>query len=384
MAKRLLCLLLCIFALTMAGCSNDLSRSLMILTMGIDLNEKGVTVSVKAPDYGAAGKDDAAGGGEKSEEAYFTLSVTGKTWEDAMNLLNAAAPRRLRFGQVREIVVSLDTARSGQLARLLAQADVLQNVRTHARVIICQGSAADFLKNQKSVIGKRLSAYLDVTLSTLREKGYIPTATLSSLLRDLNSVWRDPLIACAAFPADQHAPADQRADGQPVDLLSGELGVTGASMGEYVGALALGSDGGHALLTGYEVQLYHLLTGQVSSMATGVDGQFFDVLPRGKSRMRLEKADGCDVLCLYLPVTVDYSAFREAPTADIAGQLQREAEALLGKLQACGCDALGYGALAAREYSSLFDFAAANWPARYRNAAVRVQVHVTLRQQGRT
>lgn len=384
MAKILRCAVIFLLCVALGGCSDGLSQSLMVITMGIDLKEDGVMVSIKAPNYGATGKRESSDGGEKDEEAYFTLSVTGQTWEHAMSLLNAAAPRQLRFGQVREIVVSLDTVRSRQLPQLLMQVDILQNVRTHARVIVCEGSAAEFLKSQKSVIGKRLSAYLDVTLDTLREKGYIPTATLSSLLRDLFSVWRDPLIACAAFAPDGEIGRDLSNPDRPVSQSAGTLPVSGADMGEYVGALALGSGGSLTLLTGYEVQLYHLITGQLHSMAMGVDGQFFDVLPRGKSRLQLKSEAGRDVLCLHLPLTVEYSAFRDAPTTDVAAHIQGEAEALIHKLQAAGCDALGFGGLAARRYLSLFDFTASDWPGRYRAAAVRVEVSVTLRQQGRT
>lgn len=375
-----LCLLLC-------GCSDGLSKSLMVITMGVDIGENGYTLTIKAPNYGATGgsSDQAQQGGQsQQEENYFNLSVTGTTWEHAMSLLHAATPRMMRFGQLREVIISLDAAKSGHLMNILTQVDILQNVRTHAKVIICRGTAQDFLKNQKSAIGKRLSTYLDVTLDSLREKGYIPTATLSSLLRDLSSTWRDPLIAFAAFAGESEQGEDTAADDRPVDLLPGTLPVAGSSMGEYVGALAVGSGGDFALLTGYEVQLYHLLTGEKESMAFGVDGQYFDVRPRGKSRLSLAKENGQEVLCLHLPVTVEYSAFRDAPTQDIALHLEREAEALIRKLQSASCDALGYGCVAVRDYLTLFDWAQSGWNSRYKAADVKVEISVTLRQQGRT
>lgn len=386
MKKRSLLLLLCA-CMFLSGCTDGLSKSLMVITLGVDLDESGLTLTIKAPNYGATGggSDSSQQSGQsQQEENYFNLSVTGTTWEHAMTLLHAATPRAMRFGQLREVIISLDTAQSGQLQNILTQVDILQNVRTHAKVIVCKGKAQDFLKNQKSAIGKRLSTYLDVTLDSLREKGYIPTATLSSLLRDLSSSWRDPLIAFAAFAGENEQGEDTSADDRPVDQLPGTLPVSGSSMGEYVGALAVGSTGDFALLTGYEVQLYHLLTGEVGSMAFGMDGQYFDVLPRGKSRLSIKTENGQEVLCLHLPVTVEYSAFREAPTQDIALHLQREAEALIQKLQAASCDALGYGCVAVRKYLTLFDWAQSGWESRYKTAQVRVEVDVTLRQQGRT
>ena len=162
------------------------------------------------------------------------------------------------------------------------------------------------------------------------------------------------------------------------------LPVEGSAMGEYIGALAVGSDGQTTLLTGYQVQLYHLITGKINSMPLGVEGQYFDVLPRGKSKMRLQSENGQEALWLHLPVTVEYSAFREAPSVDIAGHLQREITQLIHTLQAASCDALGYGGLAARQHLTLFSFVQSDWETRYRHAPVHVSVSVTLRQQGRT
>lgn len=382
--KKCLLLLLCVFCLT--GCADNLSQSLMIISMGVDISDSGYTLSIKAPNYGATGggSDNQQGAQSQSEENYLNLSVTGTTWAHAMSLLHAATPRTIRFGQLREVIISLDAAQSEQLYYILTQIDILQNVRTHAKVIICQGSAQDFLKNQKSAIGKRLSTYLDVTLSSLREKGFIPTATLSTLLRDLGCAWRDPLIACAAFAKENEQGADESAIDRPVDQLAGTLPVSGDQMGEYIGALAVGSSSETALLTGYEVQLYHLITGELNSMAIGVDGEYFDVLPRGRSRLSITKENGQEALCLHLPVTVEYSAFREAPTMDIASHLEGEITRLIRKLQQASCDALGFGGLAARQHLTLFSFSQSGWEARYRAADVRVKVSVTLRQQGRT
>jgi len=385
MKKRSL-LFLCLFCLAFTGCTDGLSRSLMVITMGVDAKDGEYTITIKAPNYGATG--GGAGGSSDSEgkgdENYLNLSVTGKSWEHAMSLLNAATPRLLRFGQLREIVIGKDTAQQNELNAILTQVDILQNVRTHAQVIICEGEAQAFLKAQKSTIGKRLSTYLDVTLDSLRQKGYIPTATLSALLRDLNCTWRDPLIAYAAFQGEESTGEDTAHLDRPVDQQAGSLPRQGTDMGEYVGALAVGAQGQRTLLTGYEVQLYHLLMGEKQSMALGVDEKYFDVSARAGKKMRLLEEGGREVLYVYLPVTVDYSAFREYPHEDVAGQLQTEAERLLRKLQAGGCDALGYGCIAVREYRTMFDWAAADWPKRYQAAGVRVEVDVLFRQQGRT
>jgi len=78
--KRTLCALLCALLPLLCGCSDGLDLSLMIVSMGVDVTENGVVVTIKAPDYtgkSAAGQDD--GGGQE----YLTLSAAGVDWPRA-------------------------------------------------------------------------------------------------------------------------------------------------------------------------------------------------------------------------------------------------------------------------------------------------------------
>ena len=59
--KKVLLLLLCTCFLT--GCSDNLSQSLMIISLGVDVSESGYTLSIKAPNYGATGKSSDQQGG---------------------------------------------------------------------------------------------------------------------------------------------------------------------------------------------------------------------------------------------------------------------------------------------------------------------------------
>ena len=70
---------------------------------------------------------------------------------------------------------------------------------------------------------------------------------------------------------------------------------------------------------------------------------------------------------------------QERTDTEIAAQIEREAAALIGKLQAAGSDVLGYGALAARRYGDIPAWEASGWKTAYAQAKVRATAEVTIR-----
>ncbi len=372
--KKLLALLL-IFCLCfpLGGCTHRLDLCLMVVAIGIDLSDTDIRITVKSPDYSAGEK----GGGEEGGAGYLTLSSTGVDWSHAYMQLVSTAPLSLRFGQLREVVVSQSSLDRMPLKQLLGFVDHLQNVRSHAMVIICREDAKTFVENQTPAIGKRLSKYLDLSLQQHERSGLIPTTTLGSALRDMACNWSDPLFAYAALSGGEQPPAQ----GEPLSLTGGDVSSDGEKDAQYVGALAMGCAGEYTLLTGFETQLYHLIIGKDQQLLFQLGAHYYAAKPRGNARMRIEKTGGKDTLVLSLPVTVIHSLYAGMPGDGAAAFLEAEIVALIKKLQSVGCDALGYGSLAVRSYDTLYQWQASAWPERYRDAEVRVEVSVRCRQE---
>ena len=372
MKKLVALLMLLCLSLPLGGCTHRLDLCLMVVTVGIDLTDQDIRITIKSPDYSSGGKE----GGE-GEAGYLTLSSTGTDWSHAYMQLLSTAPLSLRFGQLREIVISQSSLEHMPLSQLLGFVDRLQNVRSHAMVIVCPEDAKTFIENQTPAIGKRLSKYLDLSLQNHERNGLIPTTTLAIALRDLSGDWRDPLLAYAALSGSPTPPVP----GEPLSLTGGSVSNDGAEDAQYVGALAIGSSGEYTLLTGYEMQLYHLIVGRDQQLLFQHNAHYYTAKSRGNARLRLEKTGGGDTLVLSLPVTVVYSLYEGAPSDGAAAFLEAEITALIKKLQSVGCDALGYGCLAVRGYDTLYEWNAAGWPARYRSADVRVELDARYRQE---
>lgn len=341
--KKALCLLLCLAAaLSCAGCAERVELCLMVISLGVDVDENGVTITLKAPNYAA---ED--GGGPKG---YLTLTAAGADWALAEKQLQEVAPMCIRFGQLREVVISLASLDFWPLEKTLRSIDQLPNVRSHALVVAVPGRAQAFIEAQEPMLGKRLSKYLDITLTHYEQQGQIPTTSLADAVRDLCGAWRDPLLAYA-------------------DLDSA-----------YAGALAVGTRG-RLLLSGDEVQLYRLMTGQGQTLLFRHENRTYGAEPRGAARLSLQKQNGRDVLVLRLPLTIAYSLYDSAPAVDVATPLEARFAAVLKKLQSVGCDPLGFGCQAVRAYTTLLQWQSGDWPARYAAADVQVEVEAVYRQQ---
>lgn len=390
--KRALLLFVLLAALLLSGCTDNLEHSLMVISMSVDKDEKGLTVCVKSPNYAAqsggssssSGGSGGSGGGSggssgsgQQEQGYITLSVTGRDWAHALSVLNASTPRTLRFSHLREVVIGRKTAESSDFMSTLQNIDRLQNVRSHATVIVCEGEGKAFLEMQRAFIGARLSKYLDITLQNYEAKGYIPATTLGCALRDLSGDWRDPVVGFAAKNALNGESATSAR--QPVDLVAGELARQGVNAAEYAGGFAVGSVG-NTLLTGYEMQLLHLLQGDNQTLVFAYKEKYYTAEPRAGQSIRVEERDGKCFLELKAPITIGYSIYGERPDDGAAAYIQKEIASLLSKLQSVGCDALGFGCVAARRFRDMHTWRAYDWPSRYAQAQIGVHVDAVMRQ----
>ena len=227
---------------------------------------------------------------------------------------------------------------------LFDRIDQLPGLRVHALVTVCPDSAAQRVEGLKPEIGKRLSKYLDISLRHSEEQGMLPATSLSGALRDLGGCWRDPVLAYLGSE-------DER-------------------------GYAIGSRGA-LLLTPQEVQLYRLVRGESQAYTLRDGGHFYGVVSRGSVRRGLAG----NTLILEVPAYITYSLYDEPPASSAALKLQEEIASFLRRLQSAGCDALGFGCVAARSFSTLPEWLASDWPQRYAGADIQVVVEAKFRQQ---
>ena len=374
--KQLLCLLL--FACFLfAGCaSRNVEEELLVIVLAIDRTEQGdVTVAVKVPANTAA-----AGGGEGnagSSAGYLQLEATAHSFAEAVSVLNATTPRRLNFSQVRETVIGERASRQRDFSRLLSQIDALPRFRCSSAVIICRGSALEFEKNQKPILGMRLSRYAENTLSNYAGKGYTPATDLCAGLRDLGGGFRDPLFILGAVNdfSGANAPANENA-------LSAEAGALPRKSLEAVEMFGAAATDGVCVcgyLTGYEMALVHLIEGHVEALTVQVDGVPLHITASSPAALDVDLS-ACPAL-----LRIDLCCEAQGPPGEkvdeqkVQARLQQDILSLITRLQALRCDGLGFGQAAVRRFLTVQAWEAFGWRGVYTSAQVEVCVKVQCR-----
>ena len=365
--KRLL-LLFAACAALLCGCvSRQLEDELLVIVLGVDAEGEETVLTVKVPSAASASQKDESGG-------YLLYSARGRGFAGALSVLRAAAPRKLNFTQVREIVLGKEAA-SGPLLPLLTQIDAVPRLRCSAALIVCTESAKAMIDAQKPDLGVRLSRYADSTLADSAGKGFTPDTDLCGALRDLQGGQRDPLLILGAVDAEDAPDAPE--EPAALDALPGDLPRQGAGNIELFGAAATDGERVAGYLTGYDMALIHLIQGNIRFFPfTAASGALLRVTARSPARLtadlthtpaRFTVALACDAHCP--------PGALEDPDA-LADALQGEIRDVLVRLQSLGCDALGFSAAAAGQFLTLEAWEGRGLFAAYADAEIEVRLSV--------
>ena len=404
MKQGIALLLLLAALLLLTGCSGgqEIEDCLFVISMAVDPAENGsLTVTVKAlsgtqeasapqeavsPQTASAPQGEAPGqtggaqdAGENTEPGYVVMSATAKSCLAALNLLGATTPRTVNLSQLQEVVISQTLAETDATLSILKEIYALYEANGGAVVVITPDDAGDFIRRQYAMFGVRLSQYLQVLFKHFEELGTIPPEpSLAAVIAAMESGMRDAAAVYAAandFAATLLLPADSA-----TDRLPGHLPRTSPARNEYLGSAVFSGPRMAGALTGQETTLLRLLSGRAVATSFALEEAMVQTARRSRVRLTLERDESADVLGAEISMRLTLSAGTlERTDTEIAAQIERDAAALIGKLQALGSDVLGYGGLAARRYRDIPAWEASGWEAAYAGAVVRVTADVTIR-----
>ncbi|MGN1019304.1 MAG: Ger(x)C family spore germination C-terminal domain-containing protein [Aristaeellaceae bacterium] len=290
----------------------------------------------------------------QQEGGYVTLTARGRTLTEAMSLLDAAAPMRMHYGQVRLLVFDRALAESAAFPAALTELADMPGMRLQAQVCVTEADMAAFMDALSPLTGTRLSKSLDIVLDTHQRLGVIPEASLSALMRMGER-------QCAALPA---ASLTEQEGGDAADMPvqgAGEMLLSGCWLADASGRV-------RGSLTSSETQLLMLLQGRLRK-ATVILRQGTVTLSDAGSRIRL---DGNHVTCA---MTLRYTA-ASLPDDALGQAVQDDARQVIARLADAGCDALGLGGQAIRHFPDMEAWHGLDWPGLYPSLTWEVRVNL--------
>ena len=336
MFRRMMLLFLC--GILCASCS-ALPAEERSFAVAVGITRAGETwhTTARIPDY-------------QQEGGYVTLSARGQSLTEALSQLDAAAPMRMHYGQVRLLVFSRETAETAGFSAALEELASMPDMRLQAQVCVTEADMASFMDALSPLTGTRLSKSLDILLDTHQRLGVIPDASLSAIMR--MGERQCPVLLSAALAVQGGA------DDLPLQG-AGEVLLSGCWLVDASGRV-------RGSLSARETQLLMLMCSRLRKATIPLeDGTV--TLSDGSSRVRL---DGNHVLCT---LTLRYTHASLAQEA-LRQSVQAEAERVLGLLAAADCDALGLGDQAIRHFPDMEAWHALDWPGLYPNLTWDVQM----------
>ena len=389
----LLVFLLALLCAALSGCGGqEIESCLFVLSLAVDPAPEGaLTVTVKAlsgTQEAAGGAAGEAGGGEEAsgaggesgletpEPGYIVLSATAESCLRALNLLSATTPRALNLSQLREVVINRTLAQTDATLTILTEIHSMYRANGEATVVITPDNAGDFIRRQRAILGVRLSKYLEVLFDHFSEMDTIPPgAQLASVIAAMRSSGGDAAAVYAAgnaFDSTLNLPGAAE-----LDRLPGHLPRTSPAQNEYLGSALFSGARMTGTLTGEETGLLCLMMGRAQRREAFIDGAQYKTNLRTRVRRSCAEEDGA--LCVSVSMNLTHIAGAAGMLPEeIAIRIERGCVEVLRKLQAAGCDAAGFGALAMRRYADIPAWEKSGWRDAYESLPVRVSARVRV------
>ena len=273
----------------------------------------------------------------QSGGGYMTVSGEGDSLSSALSDMDAAAPMRINLSQLRLLIADKKLAQNGELSAVLTALADRPDMRMQCVVALTEESVKAAAEALNPVAGARLSKALDLMLDARIEQGAILPAPLSDVLR--MGVRQAPVLVGLSVEEQKIA-------------LSGGYAMDG---------MYLNKD---------ETALLSLLLGHTKTLRLN--------LPAGSADVRDVSAK--------IRLSQDFTTARVELTMNVTSSTYTEIGlekaladsllALLTRLAAADCDALGLGRQTVMHAHDMAQWHAMNWPEKYRGIRWEVAVGV--------
>lgn len=367
--KLSLIALLCAVVLAASGCAvtGEVENQAYALVMGVDTDPGGgIALTIRIPRIGQGGGDGDTG---SSDEAYLMLSAAGHDYAQALENLQWTAARELNLSHLALLIVSDALASETRFPGLIREIAETRHLYTTAAFIVCEGRADDFIEGQETLLGSHLSSDIDAMFEHYAAHGFIPRTTVADLYYASNAPYSDP-TGIRAFPDAWEKPAAALIESDENAL---NAATRTASSRQYLGA-ALFRDGRRVgWLDGGETLCLCLLTGRVTSFAFEADGTAWALSSTRSPRTRAALDGGRAVI----HVDIFLSCANEADPAPLKAALEHAIVAVVKKCQSLGTEPFGFAEKLATKFSTLGDWRAFDWHARFSEADISIDVHVS-------
>lgn len=377
MRKASLMLLALLPVLLLSGCSasRQVEHQAYVIAMGVDsLPDGRIELSVQIPRI--SGGQESSGGSSGSSGSYMPLSVSAADYAHAFERLSWAVPRDMNLSQLELLVLSEELAGSEACPQVLDQLVNTQHIYTAASVIVCEGSAKEFVLALKPTLGTRLSADIQASIDHYRGMGILPACSLAELWYRMNSPYSDPIAGFALLDKQDGKTQDDAK--QASSGIGGNPEKTSPSSESdletrYIGAAVFSDGVCRGTLDGYEAVLTSLLRGSLDSFRCICGGESLEFTPIGRPAIDVDTQAQPPKIRIKLRLSVQNQVYLPDETV-MHNTLEEDIRAVIAAAQAMGTDPFGFADTAAGSFSTLQAWEDYDWDQHYPDAQIEIKL----------
>lgn len=278
MGKKLILSVFIIFlSLLFSSCfdAREVGDYAYVSMMGID---EGVTDKLRLtfhiPEFKISGSGTDSGGGDGGDEEEITekevITLETSSLLTGVAILNSSIPKLLNFMHMKAIIVSEKIAQSGKAGEIVAGLMRYRQIRGITSVIICKGTAQEFIRAIKPFQGGLITENIEELVMRSENTGFIPDFTFRDMYNRIKSPTTQFLCNYGAVNDGKNLKEDGSGfDGYkiPGDYLAGDTPVKGGPKIELFGSAIFDGDKMVGTLTGFETQMVRIIHGTLKRAA---------------------------------------------------------------------------------------------------------------------
>lgn len=371
-----------------------------VVAIGIDVpteNKQGYDITLQFANpskiSGGSGEEGGKGGGDSIEN----ITVNAPGIYSAVNIANHIVSKTFVLSHTKLIVFSKEVCKNG-ICQFLESVGRSSDIRPNTYFGMSDGSAREFLEAVDPDTEVNPVRYYSMIFEN-DNSGFIPQNMSQDFYFYNSSNEKNSVMPICAVSGKNFVP-EYSETGYQDKLQNYKAGGIPSEKNEaqVMGAAIFEGDKEVAELGDVETEIYNILSGEykqsyVSYYYSKSPDIPITVIQRQKRKPKIKVDDSKDIPKIFVEIFIEADFAASTPQIavednleefieEVSNESEMEIRKFLAKTCEIGCDVVGFGSYAKRNFKTIKDFEDYNWKSKYKNAQFDVEVNFALRRTG--
>lgn len=405
------------FCTTLTGCYDalEIDDEVYTLAIGIDkgTNNK-IRLTIQYPVYKSESGGESKGGGQTGDKGkgggQNTVSGTNvETIETSsiiggLDIFGMSISRRVSLMHTKLLIFSEEFAKEG-VSRYLSPISRFRETRGEMNILVVQGKAEDYMKENKTNIGESLAKAIELMMEQSGNTSFFPRVTFNKFYRNTISTFEQGYAAYAGVNDFSKLSSESKTDVPPLEtdkgFSPGNLPREGITKREYAGTAVFNGGKMVGTLNSSETRYFMMITGdfkrgilELRDKKSPDDVILLDIRPSRSPVLKGHFEHGTPVIDIKIRLEGDIGSIQsrinyenikelEELNRQAADYIRENTVKVIDKVQKeYKSDIFSFGKKFAGYFSTIQEWEKYDWLSHFKDAKVNVTVSFNIRRTG--